>query len=166
MVRHQVLVLAFGGSSPSSPAICILTSVKSGVVFCHTCIREGLFVRIEPKGAHMTKNIGQMSPEMSPSAEIIFNGRSITHYMDPPTYPEGDRGAACRQHIGQDAGGEQASEMLNEFNLMGCHFPEAGEPQVIRTAFVCPGASILGKCRLRLIQANPAGEVLTEGRFS
>lgn len=108
----------------------------------------------------MTQNIGPLNREVPPFAEMHFNGNPITHYMDIVDLPEGDKGETCSQHINDGI----AAEMMSEFHLFGCHFPEAGEEQMIRTAFVCPGPSILKKCRLRLIQADAVGKVLTEGK--
>ncbi len=110
----------------------------------------------------MTENIGPINREIPPFAEMKLNGNPITHYMDVFDFPEGEKRKSCEQHLEEDI----ASEMLDEFDLMGCHFPKPDEEQMIRTAFICPGPSILNKCRLRLVQADADGNILTEGRVT
>jgi hypothetical protein len=55
--------------------------------------------------------------------------------------------------------------MLSDFDSLGCDFPKPDEEQIIRTAFTCRGPSILGKCMLKLLQADAEGNILNEGRI-
>ena len=107
----------------------------------------------------MTKDIGPLNRDIPPFAEFSLNGSPIIHYMDIVDLPEGEKGEVCSQHIEEGV----AAEMMSEFHIVGCHFPEKDEEQMIRTAFVCPGPSILKKCRLRLLQADAEGRVITAG---
>ena len=108
----------------------------------------------------MTKNIGPMERVSFPFAEIILNGNSVTHYIDAPNFSVVEKNNSCNQHLQESL----ASGVVSQFIAEGCHFPNPSEEQIIRTAFVCPGPSILRKCRLRIIQADAKGNVLTEGK--
>lgn len=110
----------------------------------------------------MTKNIGPMNPDFPPFGEMTLNGREITHHMDVMDFPEeGKARDACMEHVADG----RMSDMMGEFWITGCHFPKEDEPQVVRTAFICSGPSMLKKCRLRMLQARVDGEVLTEGKY-
>ena len=106
----------------------------------------------------MAENIGPRDESLPPFSEITSGDKVVIHYMDMPNIPEGTKRDACLEHL--DAG--VASELMGEFQTVGCHFPEPSEEQVIRTAFICPGPSIFKKCRLRLVQADAEGNVITQ----
>lgn len=111
----------------------------------------------------MTKNIGPMNSEMPPFGEVTLNGKQIVHHMDAPEFPSREKAHdVCMSHIKDGRMGD----MLDEFWLTGCHFPEEDEPAVIRTAFVCDGPSMFKMCRLRLLQAKLDGDVITEGKYT
>lgn len=112
------------------------------------------------KGDKMTKNIGPMERDSLPFAEITMNGNSLTHYIDTPIFSVVEKDNSCHQHLQENL----ASGVISQFIMEGCHFPNPSEEQIIRTAFVCPGPSILKKCRLRIIQADAKGNVLNEGK--
>jgi hypothetical protein len=109
----------------------------------------------------MTNNMGPMDRGSNPYAEITIDGTAVLHFMDAIDLPEGKKRQSCIQHIKDGL----ASEMLSNFDSLGCDLPKPDEEQIIRTAFICPGPSILKKCRLRLIQADAAGKVLNEGKI-
>ena len=108
----------------------------------------------------MTKNIGPMKPDSSPFAEITFNGNSLAHHMDTPYFLKEDEAEMCKQHCNEII----IPEIISQFIMEGCHFPKPGEEKIIRTALVCPGSSILANCRLRIVQADVNGNILTEGK--
>lgn len=110
----------------------------------------------------MTKHIEPLNRAIPPFGEMTVNDTSITHYMDVIDLPEEPRGQTCMEHLAEG----RASDMLGEFIISGCHFPDSADEPMIRTAFVCPGPSILKKCRLKLLQADADGNVITEGRFA
>lgn len=109
----------------------------------------------------MTENIGPLNREFPPFARMTLNGNEIIHHMDVLDFPEEPKNEACVEHIQEGA----ASDLLGEFMLAGCHFPKPEEEQMIRTAFVCPGPSMFKKCRLKLIQADAKGKIITTGKI-
>ncbi len=105
----------------------------------------------------MTENIGPLNREFPPFGSMTLNGNEIIHHMDVLDFPDKPKNETCIEHLEEGA----ASDLLDEFMLAGCHFPKPGEEQMIRTAFVCPGPSMLKKCRLKLVQADAEGKIIT-----
>lgn len=110
----------------------------------------------------MAENIGALDPDFPPLGKINLNGQEITHHMDVLNFPEKKGREACMEHMREG----NAADLIDEFLLTGCHFPEEGEPQIVRTAIVCSGPSMFKKCRMRLLQANTNGEVINETKFT
>ncbi|MEO5691379.1 MAG: hypothetical protein ABIQ64_04285 [Candidatus Saccharimonadales bacterium] len=72
----------------------------------------------------MNKNIGPLNPEIPPYGEISLNDKPMTHHMDVPEFPEeGKERDVCMEHI-QDG---RIGDMISDFWLTGCHFPEENE---------------------------------------
>lgn len=109
----------------------------------------------------MAENIGELNPDFPPYGRMNLNGQEITHHMDVMSFPKDKGRDTCMEHL-RDG---RAGEMLDEFWMTGCHFPEEGEPQIVRTAIVCSGPSMFKKCRMRLLQARIDGEVIKEIKF-
>lgn len=61
----------------------------------------------------------------------------------------------CLEHLRNGA----ASELMEDFDLGGVHFPKLDEPQEITTQLSCTGVGcILKKCGLQITQYNSDGE--------
>lgn len=95
-----------------------------------------------------------------PDGTMTLNGRPIDVIMECPDIIEStDERAACVEHLAKGAG----SELINNFWLAGCVFPEEGEEQLIRYQVECKGPSIMRKiCRLTIIQYDRHGKVITK----
>jgi len=72
--------------------------------------------------------------------------------------------AECEQHVseGRDV------DLVNDFWMAGCHFPEENATdQTIRYQIACSGTRRFGKkCRLTLTQFDTDGAPLTRGGFT
>lgn len=110
----------------------------------------------------MAENIGALNEDFPPFGVMNINGREITHHMDVLSFPDVKGRAECMDHL-QDG---RAGELLDDFWLAACHFPEEGEPQIVRTAIVCSGPSMFKNCRMRVLQARADGEVINETKFN
>lgn len=92
-----------------------------------------------------------------------LNDQPIEVYQSAPNFPDDEKKSAiCNEHLHSGSG----SDMMDDFWMVGAHFPEDGEEQAIRTQFSCKGVScILKKCGLTLKQYNEQGDVLGSGRI-
>ena len=109
----------------------------------------------------MPEHIGPLNTNVPPYGEFTLNDQPITHHMDVIDLPQGDEKEVCYDHL-RDG---RAGDLMGEFMAGFCHFPEAGEDQMIRTAIVCSGPDMFKRCQLRLLQAKRDGEVITEVKY-
>jgi hypothetical protein len=105
-----------------------------------------------------------MSGEYTQVGEITLNDQAIGFYVAPDSLPdEPAKREVCEAHLctGADA------QMLSDFWMSGCHFPEEGAPdQNVYAQFSCKGLSRFTKrCRLTLTQVDAEGNQLTKGQF-
>ena len=86
--------------------------------------------------------------------------RTFNHFDLPLELPKRERKREiCFDHFRDGA----ASELMNDFNLGGMHFPEKNEPADIITQMSCKGVGcILKKCGLTITQYDVNGKVVSE----
>lgn len=108
-----------------------------------------------------------MTEKITPTHEIhmgtmSLNDQPIEVFQATPDFPDNEKKAdVCYDHLSA-----LGPDMVDDFWMMGAHFPEEGEEQVVRMQFSCKGVScILKKCGLKLRQYDEHGEVLTTGRI-
>lgn len=85
-------------------------------------------------------------------------------YQLVPDLPKNDKKREiCINHIREGA----ASELMEDFDLGGVHFPEITEPQEITTQLSCKGVGcILKKCGLKIEQFDSTGKQIGEMKAS
>lgn len=108
----------------------------------------------------MTESIGPLNHEIPVYSRMSNGDVTVPHHIDMIDLPpeESIPRELCETHVAEDV----IVDLLDDFVLGSCHFPKKDEEQLIRTVFICPGPSSMEKCRMKLLQADSNGTVITE----
>jgi len=89
---------------------------------------------------------------------------SLDIYQLPPELPADARKRdICFQHVAAGV----PNELAREFDEVGAHFPEVGEPQEMTVQFSCKGVGcILKTCGLTITQYDANGRMVSDMRAS
>ena len=106
----------------------------------------------------------QARPEVEQIGHIELNGRGMDVFTEETQLPcDPEKRKICESHIAEG----RASELFDEFWMMGCDFPKEGEDPTINIRFACEGLSRFRKhCRLTLTQYVAEGKELNKGKFT